>query len=539
MKYLIIPLLFLLAPLASSQGWSTHLTIDGQEADAWFGSNVNAGPDLDGDGLPDLLIGEGNADGVAGTDVGKAYVLSSSDGSVIFMWEGEEAWDHFGGHVLALGDVDADGVCDIGIAAPGHYGINNFGKVHVFSGATGLEVLFISGTFNNQYLGAGMSRVGDIDGDGHADLVLGTEFAVPDAADYIAAFSGATGLELWRTTWPTWGGQFGKQIAPIEDLDDDGIADLIVSAKRADIGGTNTGTVFLYSGADGQFIDSFSGTEPGAELGDHITSAGDVNGDGVADVIVGAMYADPGGRADAGSVYVLSGADLSDELFRLDGPVSSDYMGRWIAGGLDWNADGIPDFACGAPGTTNEWSSALGAVYMFSGKDGSLFQTIAGTDPGGYWGGCIAALDDVSGDGSADLIISSRFADLIAGVDSGQVSVLASPGTFSFSVLGLSPGQPVTLSASDCRPNATVHPVYSLSGGGMTWIPDRFALALDNPAHNLPTITMNGAGSGFEILYLPPHVPPGLNILWQAVEVWRNGGQNEYRVSNLLETTVQ
>lgn len=540
MKSATIPLLFLLAPLVYAQGWSTHMELDGQAAGDWFGTWVAPGPDLDGDGLPELLVGAGNADGAVGTDAGVAYVLAGSDGSVIHTWEGDEIYDHFGGRIVTAGDVDGDGYDDIAVHASGHLGYRTYGKVYVFSGQTGAKLFKVQGSGDHEYLGVGLGSLGDVDGDGYDDIVAGSYGDFPmGVPGYIAAFSGATGLEVWRAIGPATGSRFGWSLAPIADLDGDGITDLIGSAPNNSIGGGDTGTVYLYSGADGHLLDQVSGTEPGALLGTHVASAGDVNGDGVADVIASALYADPGGRSDAGSVYVFSGANLSDTLFRMDGPASSDYMGWTVAGGVDWNADGIPDFACGAPGTTHEWSTALGAVYLFSGKDGNLFQTLAGTDPGGFFGGGVVALNDVSGDGSADLLVSGRFVDSSGGVDSGQVTVFASPGTFSFSVQGLSPGQPATLSASGCRPNAKVYPVYSLRGEGTIWTRYGFVLSLADPVHDLPPIITGAAGSGYVILFVPPHAPPGLRVLWQAVERWQNGGQDEYRVANLLETTVQ
>jgi len=535
-----IPMLLLLAPLASPQGWSTHMTVDGEAAGDWFGSWVAPGPDLDGDGLPEILVGAANADGAVGVDCGIAYVLAGSNGSQIFRWEGEEVYDHFGGRVANAGDVDGDGHGDIAVSAGGHLGYRTYGKVYVFSGRTGAQLLKIQGSGDHEYLGTGLCGVGDVDGDGYDDIVAGTYGDVPmGVPGYVAAFSGTTGLEIWRATATATGIGFGRALAPSADVDGDGMTDVIVSAIWDDIGGGDTGSVYLYSGVDGHLLDQVPGTEPGAEFGIHVASAGDVNGDGVADVIASAAYADPGGRTDAGCVYILSGAALSDTLLHLEGPLASDYMGWTVAGGVDWNADGIPDIACGAPGTTHQWSSALGAVYLFSGKDGSLFQTFVGTDPGGVFGRNVAALDDITGDGSADLLVGSPFVDSTGGGDSGQVTVFASPGTFEFSVLGLSPGMPATLSASNCKPNATVYPVYSLQGEGTTWTPYGFVLSLALPRHDLPPITTNAGGSGFEIVYVPPHAPPGLPVLWQAVERWSNGGVDEYRIANLLPTVVQ
>jgi FG-GAP repeat protein/IPT/TIG domain-containing protein len=428
MKLAILPFLLILSPLASSQEWDTYFELEGQVAGDWFGSAIAQGPDLDGDGLPEILVGAGNANGIIGADAGLVYAYAGSDGSLVHIWEGQEIYDHFGSGVILAGDVDADGFMDIAVSAVGHLGYRTYGKVHIYSGLTRSEIFVIQGSGDHEYLGAGLASLGDIDGDGHADIAVGTYADAPmGAPGYVSVISGATEQELWRVTGSAIGTRFGKRIAPIADLNGDGIVDLIVAEELNDVGATDTGTVYLLSGADGNLIDQVSGTDSGVEFGQSVSSAGDVNGDGIADVIVSAGYSDPNGMTDAGSVFVFSGADLGIQFFRFDGMASSDFMGWYVAGGEDFNADGIPDIVCGAPGTTHESSAALGATYLFSGSDGQLLETFTGTDPGGFFGGTVGIMDDLTQDGISELAICARFVDPGGLTNAGRITVFAPP----------------------------------------------------------------------------------------------------------------
>ena len=145
-------------------------------------------------------------------------------------------------------------------------------------------------------------------------------------------YSGADGALLYQRDGGAVDDNFGTSVSTAGDVNGDGKADFIVGAYHADPGGTNlAGSAYIYSGADGSILYQKDGGLPGVIFGYSVATAGDVNGDGKADFIVGAFWANPGGRADAGSAYVYSGADGSI-LYQKDGEAVGDQFGISVGG---------------------------------------------------------------------------------------------------------------------------------------------------------------------------------------------------------------
>ncbi|MBI3811442.1 MAG: FG-GAP repeat protein [Nitrospirae bacterium] len=188
----------------------------------------------------------------------------------------------------------------------------------------------------------------------------------------------------------------------ITDVNGDGWDDMIVGAYGADPSGrSSAGSAYVYSGAAGMpgvRLYTFNGAVTGDSLGYSVAMAGDVNGDGKGDLIVGAPYADPGGRVDAGSVFVYSGA-TGALLYRFDGPASNDHFGFYVAAG-DANGDGKSDIV-----VTNGLCNSTGSVYVFSGATGA--QLYRFTPPSGESFCRSVAVADVNGDGKADIIVGN------------------------------------------------------------------------------------------------------------------------------------
>ena len=267
---------------------------------------------------------------------------------------------------------------------------------------------------------------GDVNGDGKTDFIVGASGADPggrSAAGSAYVYSGADGSLLYQRDGGAAGDNFGYSVSTAGDVNGDGKADFIVGAHSADPGGRGSaGSAYVYSGADGSLLYQRDGGSAGDEFGYSVSTAGDVNGDGKADFIVGGLYADPSGRADAGSAYVYSGADGS-LLYQKDGGAASDRLGVSVSTAGDVNGDGKTDFIVGAHAADPGGRSAAGSAYVYSGAGGVLFYQRDGGAAGDQFGYSVSAAGDVNGDGKADFIVGATRADPGDRADAGSAYV--------------------------------------------------------------------------------------------------------------------
>jgi tetratricopeptide (TPR) repeat protein len=246
-----------------------------------FGSNVADLGDVDDDGHDDVLVGAPGAQ--EGT--GAAYVYSGRDGSLLFTFSGERAGDAFGS--AAGGWYDGSrGI--IAIGAP-NAGPTNGGRVYVYRSLDHEPAFVMEADEDSQQLGAMfVSVVGDVDADGTPDV-----YASDWAHGALGAFtgrifvnSGATGEQLMVKTGEAAGDGFGIGVADAGDLNHDGHDDLIVGAWQHAGHAPSGGKSYLYSGKDGSLMQTYTGIVPGETFGFDATGMGDVNGDGIADLLI-------------------------------------------------------------------------------------------------------------------------------------------------------------------------------------------------------------------------------------------------------------
>jgi hypothetical protein len=329
--------------LAGSDG-HVLLTLPGTAAGQLFGSAVAGIGDVNGDGTADLLVG---APGLQQA-VGRARVHSGSSGALLHVLQGGQPGDRFGASVAVTDDLDGDGVPDVLIGAPGSDGAGvpplvDAGAAWIFSGGSGFLLHVFHGEHAGDMLGAavGGKPADPLFADEEPTVLIGcTQEGVTGGAGLLRVHAGAAGNWALRfaAAGTAAGDRFGGSVSPVGDLDADGAGDVLVGGS---------GYARLLSGATGTLLALFSGSAV-SQYGASVAGVGDVNGDGTADVAVGEPGADLAGL-DAGAVHVYSGTTHA-ELHAVHGPQPHAAAGRSLAAAGDVNGDLLADVAVGAPG---------------------------------------------------------------------------------------------------------------------------------------------------------------------------------------------
>jgi len=402
--------------------WGTGRSLD-ESADAsfvgdnvsdWSGKRLSGIGDVNGDGYNDFLIGAPGVDagatltdsgkvylilGRAATDWGQNFDLANADASFI----GEEAGDK-AGIVSAAGDVNGDGYSDFLISSEEH--ITRTGKTYLLLGKAeadwgqdftlaGADASFV-GTQNYAHFGCSTSRVGDVNGDGYDDFLIGAygisqAFLILgragadwgqdfDVSNADASFLGENSADL-----------AGYAVSLAGDMNGDGYDDFAIGAYANDDGGNQAGKTYLIFGrpqadwgsnyllanADASFVGQGEGDQSGMRL----HSAMDMNLDGYDDLLIGAPYADASQTVtDTGSVYLVLGkpsgwarntplasADNSSAIWAFPGEDTGDYAGGAVAGVADVNGDHFPDVLVGAYRRAENGDQS-GKVYLLFGS---------------------------------------------------------------------------------------------------------------------------------------------------------------------------
>jgi len=217
------------------------------------------------------------------------------------------------------------------------------------------------------------------------------------------------------------GDLFGRSVASAGDVNGDGFDDLIVGAVYNDAGGNFAGRAYVFSGQTGDMIYIFTGEAAGDRLGWSVASAGDVNNDGFDDLIVGASGNDAGGN-NAGRAYVFSG-QTGDTLYVFTGEAGGDLFGRSVASAGDVNGDSFDDLIVGASGN-DAGGNLAGRAYVFSGQTGDTLYVFTGEAAEDLFGFSVASAGDVDNDGFDDIIVGALRNDA-AGLEAGRAYVFS------------------------------------------------------------------------------------------------------------------
>jgi len=254
-------------------------------------------------------------------------------------------------------------------------------------------------------------RIGDVDGDGVNDFVTSAPTHAVDGgpAGRVYVYSGRSGKLLWTQTGPP-NGRLGIGVEAAGDVNHDGVPDVIASAPGA-------GKAFVYSGKDGKVILTLGAGDPSEAFGRHVSGAGDINGDGYSDVIIGAPGNNSAGQG-AGRVYVYSGKDGS-VLLTIDGERAGDAFGSAVAGFKDKR------YAFLIVGAPNAGPKNSGRVYVYTGLTSKPKFTIEADDTGAQLGAMfLSVVGDVNGDKVPD-IYASDFSNNAKGNSTGRIYVVS------------------------------------------------------------------------------------------------------------------
>ncbi len=355
-----------------------------------FGWGISPLRDVDGDGVTDAIMGAKD-----GASNGHVFVYSGRTGVKLrdFALANIDA-----GHSVAdAGDVDGDGAADVVAGSPSS-GPN--GSVRVYSARTGAQLLLVNGIAPGGNFGQSVAGIGDQNADGRADVLVGANLAAGRA--YV--ISGANGAVI-RTLTSTDNTGFGAGVSGLKDLNGDGRMELVVAANQA-------AKAFVFSSHDASLMFTLNGDADSVAFGEFfVADAGDVNADGKSDVYIG-DYQAAGGR---GAAYVFSGANGA-RLHKFTGANNEGFGTGRGAGDVD--GDGFADLIIGGGAFSPPGVNRGGRAQLFSGKTGAVLSVLNGTVNGANFGFDAVGINDVNGDGKLDFLISSSTGnrvDIVAG----------------------------------------------------------------------------------------------------------------------------
>ncbi|MGH7725357.1 MAG: FG-GAP-like repeat-containing protein [Candidatus Eiseniibacteriota bacterium] len=416
------------ARLGTPAGWGTTVSVEGEEANSFFGHALSPAGDVDGDGRQDVLVGA-PGERLSGGTTGTAYLFYGINGGITLasVWRYVSPQNDRAGYSVAnAGDVNGDGFDDIVVGAPFHLDEGlELGAAHVFYGgpagppaapsASLMPAIEFSG------FGYSVSGAGDVNGDGYADIVVGAPFysngEVFEGALFLylgsAAGISTSPAYTYESNGTTW--EAGWSVCGIGDMDGDGYSDVALGAPFYGNGESSEGAVLVFPGR--AVPATITPTPPwefdtiGMQFGYSVGSGGDLNGDGLADLVIGG----PGyqvGPDRLGALVILFGSPQFTPVEAwtgFTGEQANSGFGISVATGGDWQGDGYSELLM----SLGTFFTGTETISTFTYLTGSPFHRTALGDErlvamGGFdltmLGVSVSVAGDVNGDGFDDLV---------------------------------------------------------------------------------------------------------------------------------------
>ena len=449
-----------------------------------------------------IATGIGSGPFVAPTDrVGTSAVAPPREIGTDAVWQvgGAEAGDYLGYSIATAGDVNGDGYGDVIIGAPRHSNPQVYeGAAFLYLGSAGGLSTAPAWSYESNQIGAGfgicVAPAGDVNNDGYADVIVGADtYDIGQSEEgcafvFLGSSSGLAPTPIWTGQGDQAGAQYGLCVATAGDVNGDGYDDILVGAPFYDNSSSDDGRAYLYYGAaygvESDFAWAIGSGQTSAQLGRSVATAGDVNADGYADIIIGADRYDAGLILDCGRAWVYLGSSTGiagGYVWVQTGVVSGDHFGWCVAAAGDTDGDGYADVVVGAPEADGSLVDE-GRIYVYRGTPTGVaippMRTLSGGQTNARYGTSVAPAGDTNGDSFADLVVGARLYDG-GQTDEGKIYV------YEGSVEGLftAPVWTSEIDQADARYGSSVGAAGDVDGDGFgdvlagTW-------AYDMPAEN-------------------------------------------------------
>ncbi len=390
----------------SGNSSGANLIMEGESSGCRFGYYVNRAGDVNGDGYDDIIVGATGYN----SDQGRAYIYlggNPMDNIPDLVLTGEQPGTEFGYSVSTAGDINNDGYDDIIVGAVSYN--SKQGRAYIYLGGANMDsipdMVLTGETIDNRF-GRSVCTAGDVNGDGYDDVIIGAYFYNSITGKVYIYYGGAPMDGIADVTMTTSDpfSQLGYSVSTAGDVNGDGYDDVIVGANRYN---NYQGCTFVYYG--GQHMDNiadmvFTGEHAGDDFGWSVSSAGDVNNDGFSDIFVGACYYE----SNRGKAYIYYGGTKMDNIVDITftGETTDNYLGRAVNTAGDFNNDGYDDMIIGA----SRYNDYQGRAYLYYGSNvpaSGVFITMTGEQTKNYFGKSLSSAGDVNNDGYDDIIIGA------------------------------------------------------------------------------------------------------------------------------------